>query len=73
MARGLPGDGPWTPAKERLSKNPILRDTATVNAGSYLVVRFLANNPGTWIMHCTSRSVDSDGDVARGAGWRACA
>ncbi|KAG0417874.1 Iron transport multicopper oxidase fio1, partial [Dictyocoela muelleri] len=33
-------------------KNPVYRDTFTVNPFSYLVFRFKANNPGIWMMHC---------------------
>lgn len=32
--------------------NPILRDTATLPVNGYLVIRFVANNPGLWPMHC---------------------
>ncbi|KAI7842552.1 hypothetical protein COHA_003789 [Chlorella ohadii] len=52
MARGEDGDGAFNPAKHPLKKTPVLRDTATVEANSYLVLRFVANNPGTWIFHC---------------------
>ncbi|RAL13547.1 uncharacterized protein BO97DRAFT_342725 [Aspergillus homomorphus CBS 101889] len=31
---------------------PIRRDTATVNPGGNLVLRFRATNPGVWIFHC---------------------
>lgn len=30
--------------------NPILRDTATVESNSYIVLRFVANNPGVWVV-----------------------
>ena len=33
-------------------KNPVYRDTFTVNQFSYLVFRFKADNPGVWMMHC---------------------
>jgi iron transport multicopper oxidase len=32
--------------------NPMFRDTISVNALSYLIFRFQADNPGVWIMHC---------------------
>ncbi|CAF1422576.1 unnamed protein product [Adineta ricciae] len=33
-------------------KNPIYRDTFTINPYSYAIVRFKANNPGIWMLHC---------------------
>jgi len=33
-------------------KNPLRRDTATVNPNSYVVLIFEANNYGLWVMHC---------------------
>ncbi|GAX80694.1 hypothetical protein CEUSTIGMA_g8129.t1 [Chlamydomonas eustigma] len=32
--------------------NPMLRDTMTLPAGGWLVIRFLANNAGIWPLHC---------------------
>lgn len=32
--------------------NPLRRDTFTVPAQSHVVIRFLADNPGIWILHC---------------------
>ena len=32
--------------------NPPMRDTVTVFPGSYTVFRFVADNPGTWLLHC---------------------
>lgn len=34
------------------TKNPPLRDTITLYPEHFAVVRFVANNPGTWLMHC---------------------
>jgi hypothetical protein len=28
------------------------RDTVTVPAQSHVVIRFMADNPGVWILHC---------------------
>lgn len=28
------------------------RDTAVVNADSHIVLRYIADNPGAWIVHC---------------------
>ncbi|PRW33210.1 multicopper oxidase [Chlorella sorokiniana] len=51
MAQGLPNAGTWNPSIP-LNPTPILRDTATVNEGSYMVLRFVASNRGVWIFHC---------------------
>lgn len=32
--------------------NPPLKDTVTVPVGGYTVLRFIADNPGTWLFHC---------------------
>ncbi|ROW05770.1 hypothetical protein VMCG_05264 [Cytospora schulzeri] len=32
--------------------NPLRRDTFTVPAQSHVVIRFLADNPGVWVLHC---------------------
>jgi hypothetical protein len=43
----------WSGDISRLkTNNPIRRDTATLPAGGYLVLAFLSNNPGAWLMHC---------------------
>jgi iron transport multicopper oxidase len=34
------------------NKNAPVRDVATVNRNSVLVIRFVADNPGTWAVHC---------------------
>jgi FtsP/CotA-like multicopper oxidase with cupredoxin domain len=50
MAAGAPDAGDYT---DDVPLQPtIIRDTVTVNAGSYLVLRVIAENPGVWIMHC---------------------
>ena len=33
-------------------ENPMRRDTVTMPAFSHLVIRFMADNPGIWAMHC---------------------
>ena len=53
IARGAPGVGPFDPTTCAVNTvNPILRDTITVNANSYIVLRFADSNPGVWFMHC---------------------
>lgn len=48
---GLPDAGPFDPAKDQLDAT-VIRDTITVNGNSSLVLRYVANNPGIWFMHC---------------------
>lgn len=50
MGSGLPNDGPYDPATSApLAQNHALtRDTATVNAGSYMVFNWVADKPGVW-------------------------
>jgi iron transport multicopper oxidase len=55
MARGADDAGDFDPKKVPLDKTPILRDTVTVNSNSYVVMRFVASNPGAWIFHCEWR------------------
>ena len=31
---------------------PPIKDTVTVPVGGYTIVRFVADNPGTWLFHC---------------------
>ena len=50
-ANGTKGQTPKVPdVKEQ--KNPIRRDTVAVDAWGSVTIRFRANNPGAWIMHC---------------------
>lgn len=37
---------------KRNFNRPPVKDTITVPVGGYTVIRFLADNPGTWIYHC---------------------
>ena len=32
--------------------NPPIKDTVMVPDGGFTVIRFLADNPGYWLMHC---------------------
>ncbi|KAF0358077.1 multicopper oxidase [Gigaspora margarita] len=34
------------------TKDPIQRDTATIPAGGWAILRFVSNNPGVWGFHC---------------------
>ena len=50
----------WTegkrPGKVNISNNfAPLKDTVVIPSGGYVVVRFEANNPGQWFLHCHSQ------------------
>ena len=40
---------------------PPLKDTTTVPVGGYTIIRFLTNNPGTWLFHCHLEFHSEDG------------
>ncbi|KAJ8458257.1 hypothetical protein OPV22_031183 [Ensete ventricosum] len=49
------GFGNYDPAKDPAKFNlvdPVERNTVGVPAGGWVVLRFLADNPGVWFMHC---------------------
>lgn len=46
------GKGVYTGHGRNFPSVPPKRDTVSVNANSYAVIRFQANNPGVWIFHC---------------------
>ncbi|KAG0334093.1 hypothetical protein BG000_008628 [Podila horticola] len=47
------GEGLYEEGKSQLSAvNPLRRDTATVPRKGYTVIRFKADNPGVWALHC---------------------
>ncbi|KAF9217103.1 hypothetical protein BGZ59_006417 [Podila verticillata] len=47
------GDGNYIPGKTQLElTNPLRRDTSTVPAFGYTVIRFVNDNPGLWALHC---------------------
>lgn len=53
LGRGT--DGPYNASIHETQLNlvnPIRRDTISVQAGGWLVFRFVANNPGVWFFHC---------------------
>lgn len=41
--------------------NPPLKDTINVPANGYVIIRFIADNPGYWLMHCHLAHHQSDG------------
>ncbi|XP_047978306.1 laccase-12-like [Salvia hispanica] len=49
------GFGNFNPSRDSGKFNlidPPLRNTASVPVGGWTVIRFLADNPGVWLMHC---------------------
>jgi len=47
------GNGTYDPDTTVLNlDNPPRRDTATLPGNGYLVVAFMTDNPGAWLMHC---------------------
>ena len=46
------GKPSFGPAGEKIDPYTVRKDTVTVPAGGYVVIQFLADNPGYWIMHC---------------------
>lgn len=50
--RPASGAGTFSGATENFPAVPMRRDTVAVNANSYVVLRFVANNPGVQLFHC---------------------
>ncbi|KAF5020152.1 hypothetical protein F66182_7822 [Fusarium sp. NRRL 66182] len=46
------GRGPYGPHTKLKTDNPPRRDTALLPAQGHLVIAFLTDNPGVWLMHC---------------------
>ncbi|TAQ85774.1 hypothetical protein B7494_g5914 [Chlorociboria aeruginascens] len=46
------GDGAFTNTAELNFTNPTRRDVAMLPGGGYLVIGFLTDNPGAWLLHC---------------------
>ena len=55
----------WTngraPSDIRISSKTIQKDTVIVPAGGYVVVDFIANNPGHWFLHCHTEQHQLEG------------
>ncbi|XP_035708126.1 iron transport multicopper oxidase fetC-like [Folsomia candida] len=52
MGAGEPGEGDYSPERHRLNRNGLRRDTVMVQEWSWLVIKFIADNPGVWAFHC---------------------
>ncbi|KAJ1989181.1 ferroxidase fet3 [Coemansia umbellata] len=46
------GPIPYDPTYNPRSNKPISRDTVSIPSMEYVIIRFNANNPGTWLLHC---------------------
>jgi len=57
-AGGDPGDEPpgvpnyFDPKTAHFDQTPVLRDTTEIRPFGNTVLRFVADNPGMWILHC---------------------
>jgi len=53
LQEAAPDAGDYNAANADLNLvNPLYRDVATVNPNSFLVIQFVADNPGLWMLHC---------------------
>ncbi|KAE8661127.1 Laccase-5 [Hibiscus syriacus] len=52
MAQGFGNYNPATDTNQFNLFDPQMRNTIAVPVGGWAVIRFLANNPGVWSMHC---------------------
>ncbi|AQK49559.1 Putative laccase family protein [Zea mays] len=52
LAQGFGNFRRETAEKQYNLVNPLQRNTLAVPTGGWAVIRFVANNPGMWIMHC---------------------
>lgn len=46
------GKGLLHPANRTVIRNPLKRDTITVENFGWVLLRFVADNPGVWLFHC---------------------
>ncbi|XAR65980.1 Laccase [Bertholletia excelsa] len=52
IAEGFGNFNPTTDTKKFNLVDPPMRNTASLPVGGWAVIRFVADNPGAWIMHC---------------------
>lgn len=52
MASDSTGDFNWATYKDLNTTNPMRRDTLTIDAYGWALIRFKADNPGMWALHC---------------------
>lgn len=46
------GKGLLDPVNKTMIRNPLKRDTITVEGFGWVLLRFIADNPGIWLFHC---------------------
>lgn len=49
---GNPDDGPYNKYVHELTLNGVKRDTVICQSNSWVVIRFVTDNPGLWTLHC---------------------
>lgn len=52
MAQGSDGVFDWANYTTLDTTNPMRRDTLTINEYGWVLIRFVADNPGVWAFHC---------------------
>ncbi|KAL6138844.1 hypothetical protein ACLB2K_064123 [Fragaria x ananassa] len=52
IGRGLGNYNPKTDPKNFNLVDPVERNTISVPSGGWVAIRFIADNPGVWFMHC---------------------
>jgi FtsP/CotA-like multicopper oxidase with cupredoxin domain len=52
MASGSSGVFDWSTYQDLNTTNPMKRDTMTIDAYGWALIRFVADNPGLWAFHC---------------------
>jgi iron transport multicopper oxidase len=52
LERTLPNTGAWNGTYGQHSPVPVRRDTVMLQDNAYAIIRFKANNPGIWLLHC---------------------
>lgn len=52
-------DPELNPPLNNSQANPMRRDTVQVPSGTSVTLRVVADNPGAWFFHCTSRAPSS--------------
>lgn len=52
MADGSSGDFDWSTYESLNVTNPMRRDTMTIDAYGWAMIRIRADNPGLWALHC---------------------
>ncbi len=51
MGEGERGDGSYDARRHTLNRDTIRRDTVLLKENSWVVIRFIGDNPGVWAFH----------------------